>query len=94
MNDQQGFPVKKAFLYALIGSVVLSALLGIGAILSGRFGWFEIRILLTTITISVASICGLACGDLPGHETRSGSSSGWRGTHVVGSRHDYRRHVD
>ncbi len=35
MNDQQGFPVKKAFLYALIGSVVLSALLGIGAILSG-----------------------------------------------------------
>jgi hypothetical protein len=62
MNDAQGFPVKKAFLYALIGSVGLSALLGILAILSGRFGWFEIRILLTTTTIAAASICGMACG--------------------------------
>ena len=62
MNDAQGFPVKKAFLYALIGSVGLSAFLGILAILSGRFGWFEIRILLTTATIAAASICGLACG--------------------------------
>ncbi len=62
MHESQGFPVKKAFLYALIGSVGLSALLGILAILSGRFGWFEIRILLTTVTIAAASICGLACG--------------------------------
>jgi hypothetical protein len=62
MNDAQGFPLKKAFLYALIGSVGLSALLGILAILSGSYGWFEIRILLTTATIAAASICGLACG--------------------------------
>ena len=58
----QSFPVKKAFLYALIGSVVLGALLGIMAILSGRFGWLEVRVLLTTAAIAVASICGLACG--------------------------------
>lgn len=62
MSDEQAFPVKKAFLYALIVSECLSAVLGILAILSGRFGWFEIRIILTTVTIAASSICGLACG--------------------------------
>jgi hypothetical protein len=62
MNEAQPFPVKKAFLYALIGSVALGALLGILTILSGHFGWLEIRVLLTTVTIAGASICGLACG--------------------------------
>src|SRR5262245_11653507 len=62
MNEAQPFPVKKAFLYALIGSVVLGALLGILTILSGHFGWLEIRVLLTTVTVAGASICGLACG--------------------------------
>ena len=62
MDGSPGFPVKKAFLYALIASVVLGALLGILTILSGRFGWLEIRVLLTTVTIAAASICGLACG--------------------------------
>ena len=51
---------KKIALWFLIVSVALSAVLGIMAILSGTFGWFEIRIILTTITISVASICALA----------------------------------
>jgi hypothetical protein len=62
MTERQPFPVKKTFLYALIGSIILGALLGITAILSGRFGWLEVRVLLTTATIAVASICGLACG--------------------------------
>jgi hypothetical protein len=62
MRDAPSFPVKKAFLYALVGSVALSAILGILAILSGDFGWLELRILLTTVTIAVASIAGLACG--------------------------------
>jgi hypothetical protein len=62
MDESQPFAVKKAFLYALIGSVVLGALLGILTILSGRFGWLEIRVLLTTVTIAGSSICGLACG--------------------------------
>jgi hypothetical protein len=62
MGSAQGFEIKKAFLYSLIVSVLLSALLGILAILSGSWGWFQIRILLTTVTISAASICGLASG--------------------------------
>ena len=48
-------------LRALIVSVVLSAAFGIVVILSGRWGWYEERILETTVTISSASICALAC---------------------------------
>jgi hypothetical protein len=62
--------VKKAFLYTLIFSVVLSSILGVIAILGGTGKWFELKILLTTLTISGASICGLACGALL--ETRRG----------------------
>lgn len=61
MSTVEPFPVKKAFLYSLIASVMLSACLGILAILSGRFGWVEVRVVFTTVTIAVASICGLAC---------------------------------
>ena len=62
MSSAVPFPVKKAFLRSLVVSVLLSALLGILAILSGGFGWFEVRVLLTTATVGIASICGLACG--------------------------------
>lgn len=61
MSKSKPFPVTKAFLYSLVASVLLSALLGIIAILSGKFGWFEIRIILTTVAIAAGSICGLAC---------------------------------
>jgi hypothetical protein len=54
--------LKKLFLYTLIGSVAFSAVLGIGVILFGSFGEFETKILLTTLTITVTSILGLACG--------------------------------
>jgi hypothetical protein len=53
---------KKAFLYLLIGSVAVSASIGIFVVLFGDFGEIEIRILLTTLTITVTSILGLACG--------------------------------
>ena len=69
MSTAEPFPVKKAFLYSLVASVLLSAFLGIVAILSGRFGWLEIRIILTTGTIAVASICGLASGAYLGTKT-------------------------
>jgi hypothetical protein len=62
MNATEGLMVKRAFLYALIASVAISAGLGILAILAGNWGWVEIRILLTTVTIAAASICGLGCG--------------------------------
>ena len=54
--------LKRTFLYTLIGAVALSAILGIAGILGGSGGWVEFRMLLTTVTISGASICGLACG--------------------------------
>jgi len=54
--------LKKIFLYLLIGSVSVSALLGIGVILFGDFGEFETKILLTTLTVTVTSLLGLTCG--------------------------------
>jgi uncharacterized membrane protein HdeD (DUF308 family) len=53
---------KKTALWFLIASVAISAVLGIWAILSGDFGELQGRVLLTTLTITGASICGLACG--------------------------------
>ena len=50
------------FLYLLIASVGLSALIGIGVLLFGDFGTIEVRVLFTTLTVTVASIFGLACG--------------------------------
>jgi hypothetical protein len=55
---------KRIALLFLIVSVVVSALLGIIAIIVGTFGRTEVQILLTTLTISAASICALACGAL------------------------------
>ena len=54
--------LKRIFLYTLIGSVAVSALIGIGVILFGNFGEFEVRVLMTTLTVTVTSILGLACG--------------------------------
>jgi hypothetical protein len=54
--------LKKAFLYLLIASVAVSAAFGIGVIILGNFGELETRILLTTLTVTVTSILGLACG--------------------------------
>ncbi len=58
----QKLNLKKIFLQTLIGSVSVSALFGIVAILIGDFGEFESRILATTLTITCTSILGLACG--------------------------------
>ncbi len=55
---------KKLALWFLIASVAISAAFGIIAILTGKFGTFQIRIILTTVTISAASICALASGAL------------------------------
>jgi hypothetical protein len=55
---------KRAALWFLIVSVLLSALSGIIALVSGTFGDLQARIILTTLTISAASLCALACGAL------------------------------
>ncbi len=53
--------LKKPLLYALIISVVLGAMLGIVLVLRNTWGWFEIRVMLTTVIVAGASLCGLAC---------------------------------
>jgi hypothetical protein len=62
MNASQEMNLKRAFLFVLIASIVASALIGIGVILFGNFGDLETKILMTTLTVSYASILGLACG--------------------------------
>ncbi|NOZ23347.1 MAG: hypothetical protein GXP25_19915 [Planctomycetes bacterium] len=59
---------KRIALYSLIVALVISALIGIYALLHGEFDWFEMRILLTSVTISGGSMCSLACASLA--ETR------------------------
>src|SRR5436190_57996 len=53
---------KRIFLYLLIGSVAISAVVAIGVLLFGDFGNFEVRVMMTTLTVTVTSILGLACG--------------------------------
>ena len=53
--------LKRVLFYLLISSVVFAAVLGIVLVLLNTWGWFEIRVILTTTTIAVASLCGLAC---------------------------------
>jgi hypothetical protein len=54
--------VKKFFLYLLVCSIALSALMGIWAIISGEFGELQGKTLGTTLTVVGTSILGLACG--------------------------------
>lgn len=54
--------VKKFFLYLLVCSIALSAIMGIWAIISGEFGELQGQILATTLTVVGTSILGLACG--------------------------------
>lgn len=54
--------LKRLFLYTLIGSVGISAVIGIGVLLFGSFDEFSVRVLMTTLTVTVTSILGLANG--------------------------------
>jgi hypothetical protein len=56
------FDLRRAFLYLLIASVAVSAVFAIAVILFGDFGDFEVRVMMTTLTLTAASILGLACG--------------------------------
>lgn len=53
--------MKRALLYSSVASVGLAALSGIVIVLRGHWGWFEFRVIATTITIATASLLGLAC---------------------------------
>ena len=58
----KGFNSKRAFLYLFVVSVALSAIIGIAVLLIGNFGELETKVLLTTMTVTITSILGLACG--------------------------------
>lgn len=47
-------------------------MIGIGVVLLGNFGELEVRVLMTTLTVTVTSILGLACGAY--YETGRGRS--------------------
>lgn len=53
--------MKRPLLYTLVVSVAISAVLGIAIVLRNEWGWLELRVILTTATLAVASLCGLAC---------------------------------
>ena len=54
--------LRRIFLIGLIASVATSAVIGIGVLLFGNFGLIEVRILMTTLVITIVSVLGLACG--------------------------------
>lgn len=53
--------LRRIFLKGFIGFLSLTAILAIMTMLSGNFGPTQGKILLTTLTISSASICALSC---------------------------------
>ncbi len=56
--------LKKVFLTAMILSLTLAALTGIGVFLLGNFGELELRILLTTLEVGIFSMTSLCCAAL------------------------------
>jgi hypothetical protein len=54
--------IKKLFLYSFVLSVIFSSLMGIIALLADQLGQMEQKIILTTISIALSSVLGLACG--------------------------------
>lgn len=53
--------VTRWFLYLLIASIGIGAVLAMGIVVFGNWGWVETRILLTTSVIAVGSILAMAC---------------------------------
>lgn len=52
---------KQLCLFSLIGFLSISAVIAVASLLSGDFGSTQIKIILTALTISGASICSMAC---------------------------------
>jgi hypothetical protein len=54
------------FLYLLIASIAAGALLAIGIVLFGEWGWLEVRVLLTAGILAAGSVLGMACAAATG----------------------------
>ena len=53
--------IKKVLLKLFVGFLILTAIIAIISVLSGEFGELQGKILATTLTISMASICSMSC---------------------------------
>lgn len=74
MNAATLTSIRRTVLFVMIGSVVVTALLAIGALLIGHFSGIQVRILLTTLALATTSGLGLASGtSWPVYRTLSGS---------------------
>lgn len=52
---------RRIALRALLASIAVSAIMGVLAVLSGRFGEFEMKVLATSMSLSGACVLGMAC---------------------------------
>lgn len=62
--DQPPVPSKRVALRAFVASIVASALLGIWALLSGDFSELQVKVLLSSLSVSAATLCALSCAAL------------------------------
>lgn len=53
--------LRRLFLWVFLGFLGCTALLAIGAVLSGSFGELQARVLASSASVSAASICAMAC---------------------------------
>ena len=53
--------IRRVSLYLFIAFLSLSAVITIISVLSGAFGSLEVKFLVTTSVVALASICALAC---------------------------------
>lgn len=60
-NKMNYSEMKGHFLKSFIGFLILTAVIAIITVISGEFGDIQARILGTTFTISIASICAMSC---------------------------------
>ena len=52
---------RRASLRTFLGFLALTAAVAVVSVLSGDFGETQVKVLLTTLTISAASMCAMAC---------------------------------
>lgn len=69
--DTQGarLPSRRTALRAFIGSIAVSTMLGIWALLAGGFGELQVKVLLSSLSVSAGSLC--AMGGAAAIEARS-----------------------
>jgi hypothetical protein len=53
--------MKKRFLQAFVGFLGLTALIAIVSVLIGEFGELQVKVLMTSFSISATSICSMSC---------------------------------